>query len=33
MLVDQNNANILALLGKSFESGLDGLRIGLAVDD
>ena len=33
MLVDQNNADILALFGKPFKGGFDGLRIGLVVHD
>lgn len=33
MLIDQNNTNILAVLGKSFKGSLDGLCIGLVIDD
>ena len=33
MLVDQNDADVLALFGKSFKGGFDGLVVGLIVDD
>lgn len=33
MLVDKDDANILALLGKGLECCLDGRRLGLGVDD
>lgn len=33
MLVNQNNADILALFGKPFKGGFDGLRFGLVVHD
>lgn len=33
MLVDQNDADILALRRELLERGLDGLGLGLAVDD
>lgn len=33
MLVDQDDADVLALLGEGIKGGLDGRRLGLAVDD
>lgn len=33
MLVDQNDADVLALRREPLERGLDGLGLGLAVDD
>lgn len=33
MLIDQNNTDILALLGKTFKCSFDGLCIGLVIDD
>lgn len=33
MLVDQDDANVLSLRREPIEGGLDGRRVGLAVDD
>lgn len=33
MLVDKDNANVLALRGKGLKSGLDGRCLGLGVDN
>lgn len=33
MLVDQDDADVLAVLGEGIKGGLDGRRLGLAVDD
>lgn len=33
MLVDEQNGNVLALRGEAIESGLDGRRLGLCVDN